>query len=110
MPQRAWPKTIILGADGVVIDLPLLAALECPLLDTCFAGKPCTTPLDTLDAQWGQQRIVNLMAAWRNQLLEVLGAMGLREVRRLRGERGRAMFAQDLSRKLFEPLFVSGDE
>ena len=104
------PKAIILGADGVVIDLPLLAALECPLLDACFDGKPCPTPLDTITVKWGQQRIVNLMAAWRNQLLEVLGAMGMREVRRLRGERGRAMFAQDLSSKLFEPLFVTSQE
>lgn len=101
------PKTIILGADGVVIDLPLLAALECPLLDACFDGRPCRTPLETIDVKWGQQRIVNLMAAWRNQLLEVLGAMGMREVRRLRGERGRAMFARDLDAKLFEPLFVT---
>ena len=26
------------------------------------------------------------MSAWRNQLLEILGAMGIREMRRLRGE------------------------
>jgi FAD/FMN-containing dehydrogenase/ferredoxin len=104
------PKTIILGADGVVIDLPLLAALECPLLDTCFAGQDCPTPLRSIDVKWGTQRIVNLMAAWRNQLLEILGAMGLREVRRLRGERGRAMFAKELEEKLFEPLFVDGNE
>jgi glutamate synthase domain-containing protein 2 len=32
------------------------------------------------------------MAAWRDQLLEVLGAIGMREVRRLRGETGRAIF------------------
>jgi glutamate synthase domain-containing protein 2 len=32
------------------------------------------------------------MNAWRDQLLEVLGAMGLREVRRLRGETGRTIW------------------
>ncbi|MBI4280554.1 MAG: hypothetical protein HY660_19045, partial [Armatimonadetes bacterium] len=32
------------------------------------------------------------MNAWRDQLLECLGAMGMREVRRLRGETGRAIF------------------
>jgi hypothetical protein len=104
------PKTIILGADGVVIDLPLLAALECPLLDGCFDGHDCTTPLNSIEVKWGRQRIVNLMAAWRNQLLEVMGAMGMREVRRLRGERGRAMFANELQEKLFEPLFVISEE
>jgi len=32
------------------------------------------------------QRIINLMGAWHSQLLEVMGAMGIREARRLRGE------------------------
>ena len=35
---------------------------------------------------YAAQRMVNLMGAWHSQLLEVLGAMGLREARRLRGE------------------------
>jgi hypothetical protein len=34
-------------------------------------------------------------------MLEVLGAMGLREVRRLRGEIGRALFQKDLEREVF---------
>jgi glutamate synthase domain-containing protein 2 len=44
------------------------------------------------DTDWAAQRLVNLMNAWRDQLLEALGAMGMREVRRLRGEMGRAIF------------------
>ena len=48
---------------------------------------------------------MNLIAAWRNQLLEVLGAMGIREVRRLRGEVGRAMFFEDLEAETFGRLF-----
>ena len=39
-------------------------------------------------------------------MLEVLGAMGLREVRRLRGEVGRAMFVDELQREIFGPLFA----
>ncbi len=31
---------------------------------------------------WGAARIRNLIAGWHNQLLEILGAMGIREVRR----------------------------
>ena len=45
------------------------------------------------------------MGAWHNQLIEILGAMGMREVRRLRGEVGRAMFVEDLEREIFAPLF-----
>jgi hypothetical protein len=47
---------------------------------------------------------VNLMGAWHSQLIEVLGAMGIREVRRLRGEVGRAMFLEDIAREAFGDL------
>jgi len=56
--------------------------------------------------RWGAQRIINLIGAWRNQLLEVLGAMGLREVRRLRGEVGRAIFFEDIEKEIFDKVFV----
>ena len=57
-----------------------------------------------LNREWGIQRILNLTAAWHDQLLEILGAMGLREVRRLRGEMGRAMFQVDLEREAFADI------
>ncbi len=57
-----------------------------------------------LPLAWGTQRLKNLIASWRDQLLEVMGAMGLREVRRLRGEMGRAMFQKDLEREAFEGI------
>jgi len=37
-------------------------------------------------------------------VIEVLGAMGIREVRRLRGEVGRAMFLEDIAREAFGDL------
>ena len=37
-------------------------------------------------------------------LIEVLGAMGIREVRRLRGEVGRAIFMEDIEREAFSDL------
>jgi glutamate synthase domain-containing protein 2 len=55
--------------------------------------------LDTVNPGWGAARICNLIAGWHNQLLEILGAMGIREVRRLRGEMGRAMFYEDLEKE-----------
>ena len=51
------------------------------------------------------QRIVNLMGAWHSQLLEVMGAMGIREVRRLRGETGRAIFFDEIDKDTFGKLF-----
>jgi hypothetical protein len=48
---------------------------------------------------------MNLLGAWRNQLLEVMGAMGIREARRLRGEVGRSMSFEDLERECFGPIF-----
>jgi glutamate synthase domain-containing protein 2/Fe-S-cluster-containing dehydrogenase component len=87
------PKTILLGADAVVVDLPPLIALECTLCGDCLEGTKCPRKLHEIDRRWGASRIINLLVAWRDQLLEVLGAMGLRDVRRLRGETGRAIFA-----------------
>lgn len=98
-------KAIICGADGVVVDLPALIALECRVCRACQRGEPCPVNLKEINPEKGTQRVVNLMGAWNNQLLEVLGAMGMREVRRLRGEVGRAMFLEDLEREIFAPLF-----
>jgi ferredoxin len=99
-------KAIICGADLVAIDLPLILALECRLCRGCERGEPCPVQLETVDTEYAVQRITNLMGAWHLQLLEVMGAMGMREVRRLRGETGRAMFREDLEREIFAPLFA----
>jgi ferredoxin len=98
-------KAIICGADGVVVDIPLLIALECRVCRQCEKGEPCPVQMDRVQVKKGSQRLVNLLGAWNNQLLEVLGAIGLREVRRLRGEVGRAMFVEELQREIFAPLF-----
>jgi glutamate synthase domain-containing protein 2 len=66
---------------------------------------PCPVEQGDIDPHWGAQRIVNLMAAWRDQLLEVLGAMGMREARRLRGELGRAIFYEE-EESSFRALFT----
>lgn len=98
-------KIIICGADATTIDLPLLIALECRLCEDCARIQDCPVDIEHVDVNYATQRIVNLMGSWHGQLLEVLGAMGLREVRRLRGEVGRAMFFEDLEAESFGPLF-----
>jgi ferredoxin len=98
-------KAIICGVDLVAIDIPLLLALECRLCGECERGECCPIELEAVDAAYAVSRIKNLMGAWHQQLVEVLGAMGIREVRRLRGETGRAMFFEDLERDSFGKLF-----
>jgi len=99
-------KAIICGADGVVVDNPMLIALECRLCYRCRQGLSCPVKLEAgIDPSWGSQRIVNLMGAWHSQLIEVMGAMGMREVRRLRGEVGRSMWFDDLEMENFAPIF-----
>jgi glutamate synthase domain-containing protein 2/ferredoxin len=96
------PKTIIMGADAVVVDVPLLIAMDVVNWDPGENGNKhlCSKGMEELDPRWGASRVINLMLSWRDQLLEVLGAMGLRDVRRLRGEIGRAIFA-DKERQTF---------
>jgi glutamate synthase domain-containing protein 2 len=99
-------KGIICGADGVMADIALLLSLECRFCAGCQEDNPCPIDLGALNVKRGAQRMVNLIGAWNNQLLEILGAMGMREVRRLRGEVGRAMFKEDLDKEIFAPLFA----
>ena len=99
-------KAIICGADAVTADHALLIALECRLCDRCRDGLSCPVKLDEpLDADWGSDRITNLVAAWQSQLIELMGAMGIREARRLRGEVGRSMWFENLEKDHFGPLF-----
>jgi ferredoxin len=99
-------KAIICGADGVIVDLPLLIALECRLCYRCRKNLSCPAKIDnTINPQWGSQRMINLIGAWHNQLIEVMGAMGIREARRLRGEVGRSMWFEDLEKESFGPIF-----
>ena len=99
-------KAIICGADAVTADYALLIALECRLCGRCRGGLSCPVKLDEpLDADWGSDRITNLIAAWQSQLIELMGAMGIREARRLRGEVGRSMWFENLEKDHFGPLF-----
>jgi len=98
-------KAIICGADLVAVDLPLLLALECRLCGECEQDGWCPIGLEEVELDFAVHRIKNLIGAWHQQLIEVLGAMGIREVRRLRGETGRAMFFEDLERDSFGKIF-----
>lgn len=96
------PKAIIAGLDAVAIDTPLLVALQARIEAELTSPETATVALpDDVDVPWGVRRLTNLLSAWHDQLLEVLGAMGMREVRRMRGEMGRSMDQLELEREAF---------
>ncbi len=97
-------KSIICGADGVIVDFPILIALECRMCQRCTKGLSCPVEIEAAPSSWVASRVMNLVGAWQNQLLEMMGAMGIRDVRRLRGEVGRAMFFEELDRTTFESM------
>jgi hypothetical protein len=98
-------KALLCGADLVSTWLPFLIALECRVCGTCKPGLACPARLEKIGFEYGTGRIRNLIAAWHLQLIELMGAMGMREARRLRGDVGRAMFFEDLEEEIFGTLF-----
>jgi hypothetical protein len=99
------PKAMLCGADLTAIDLPLLIALGARLHEEPARSLVLPRELETGAGEILVQRIVNLMGAWHSQLLEVMGAMGIREARRLRGESGRAIFFEEIDQETFGKLF-----
>ncbi len=95
------PKAIACGLDAVALDTALWVALQARFHPEAAEDGRVGVAFPHLEVPWGVRRIRNLAASWRDQLLEVLGAMGLREVRRLRGELGRLLLQRDLEREAF---------
>ena len=87
-------KAIALGADACYIATSALLALGCHLCRTCQSGK-CNWGIATqradltkrLNPDLGSQRLVNLMTAWRHEIKELMGGMGINSVEALRGNR-----------------------
>jgi imidazole glycerol phosphate synthase subunit HisF len=98
------PKAIICGADLVAIDTTVLVALQSRFQGECVSPQSGRILPEVFDSSWGEQRLVNLLASWHDQLIEILSAMGIRDVRRLRGDVGRAMFNEDLEKEAFRDI------
>lgn len=87
-------KAIALGADACYIATAALLALGCHLCRTCQSGK-CNWGIATqipdlvkrLNPQIGSQRLINLMTAWRHEIKEMMGGMGINSIEALRGNR-----------------------
>lgn len=98
------PKAIICGADLVAVDTTLLVALQAEFQGETRSRQDCRLRPRDIDPSWGSQRIINLMASWHDQLIEILSAMGMRDVRRLRGDVGRSMLDSELREQAFEGI------
>jgi hypothetical protein len=104
------PKALLCGLDAVVLDTPVVAAMQGSFEGECAERETSRFSLPRkFTIEWGQQRLMNLAASWRDQLLEISGAMGLREIRRMRGEMGRAMFMTELEAAAFSGVVGYGD-
>lgn len=86
-------KAIALGADGVAIGTAELVALGCVRCGNCESGRGCPRGIATtdpelsraVDIEWGAQRIINLYAAWRSEIVDILKRFGMRSIKELVG-------------------------
>ncbi len=87
-------KAVALGADACYIATAALLALGCHLCRTCHSGN-CNWGIATqkpelvkrLNPNMGSERLINLMTAWRHEIKELMGGMGINSIEALRGNR-----------------------
>lgn len=87
-------KAVALGADCVYIATAALLALGCHLCRSCHTGK-CNWGIATqipelakrLNPNTGYKRLVNLMNAWKHEIEEMMGGMGINSIETLKGNR-----------------------
>ena len=87
-------KAIALGADACYIGTAALLALGCHLCRSCHTGR-CNWGIATqnpelvkrLDPDVGAERLVNLVTAWKREIKEMMGGMGINSIEALRGNR-----------------------
>ncbi len=106
-------KAIALGADACYIATAALVAMGCHLCRACSSGK-CNWGIATqrpelverLDPDEACDRLVNLMTAWKHEIKELMGGMGINSVEALKGNR-MMLRGIDLSEKELEILGIS---
>jgi glutamate synthase domain-containing protein 2 len=87
-------KAVALGADAVYIATGALLALGCHLCRSCHLGK-CNWGIATqnpelvkrLNPEVGSERLVNLITAWKHEIEEMMGGMGINSIEALKGNR-----------------------
>lgn len=87
-------KAIALGADACYIGSAALIAIGCHMCQNCYTGK-CNWGIATqrddlvkrLNPDIAYERLVNLITAWKHEIEELLGGMGINAIESLRGNR-----------------------
>ncbi len=86
-------KAIALGADGCVIGTAEMVALGCVRCACCESGRGCPRGIASTDhelmkqmsLEWSTHRLINLLSAWHEQIVDILVKLGLKSVAELRG-------------------------
>ena len=87
-------KAIALGADACYIATAALVSLGCHLCRNCQSGK-CNWGIATqrpelvarLNPDEGSERLICLLTAWKREIKEFMGAMGINSIEALKGNR-----------------------
>ena len=87
-------KAIALGADALYIGTSALIAMGCHMCQKCYTGK-CNWGIATqdpnlvkrLNPEIGAEQAANLIRAWKHEIKELLGGMGINALESLRGNR-----------------------
>lgn len=87
-------KAIALGADACYIATAALIAMGCHLCRNCQSGK-CNWGIATqkpelvkrLNPDEAADRLVNLLTAWKHEIMEIMGGMGINSIEALKGNR-----------------------
>ena len=76
------------------VGIPIELALACHLCRTCQTGKCCwgiatqdPELVRRLDIEDGSRRLVNLLTAWKHEIKEMMGGMGINSIEALKGNR-----------------------
>lgn len=105
-------KAIALGADAVSIGTAALMAMGCHNCRSCTSGK-CNWGIATqnpelvkrLDPEVASHQLINLVHAWKQEIREMMGGMGINSIEALKGNRA-MLRGLDLNTKELEILGV----
>jgi glutamate synthase domain-containing protein 2 len=91
----------------VVIGTAEMVALGCVRCACCESGRGCPRGIASTDPElmlqmsleWATQRLINLMGAWHERIVDVLSQLGVRSTRELRGRTDLLYYVADMKKE-----------